>query len=130
VRMTFAHDDELQDWESLSDAEIGARVRDGVKRFRSARDANGNVASSKEIEFLDHTADDPAPTPGTPAARGMPERPGASLAASDSALEELTIRQRAGANMDGELLVARARRSDPVKVRTMTANIPGYDRLK
>jgi hypothetical protein len=66
VKLTVMDDAELGEMESLSDAELGGLVRDGFKRLRAARDASGNVASSKEIELTDHTADDPPPTPGTP----------------------------------------------------------------
>lgn len=107
--------DELSELEGLSDAELVAMVRDGFKQFRAtARDANGNVASSKEIEPTDHTADDPAPTLG--AAR-PPQRGGATVA-KDAAIEH-AIRQRAGADVEGEIALVRAERIDPAKVRAM-----------
>lgn len=107
---------------------------------RAARDGlPGNVGEAKEIEPDDHAADDPPPTSGTPAARGMPDRPGAALAAgaardrriaADHALEELRIRESGSPDVEGQLALARARRSNPGKVRALDAAIPGYGRLK
>ncbi len=118
---------DLEAFEQMSDAEIAGLVRDGIKRFRSARDGSpGNVASSKEIELSDHTADDDVPTEGTPVKRAD------GTVAKDAALEELGIRQRAGYNMDGELHLARIKRggSTAASVRAMDAAVPGYQRLK
>jgi hypothetical protein len=87
MRMSLT-DDELSAVETLSDAEIGARVRDSVKRYRLASKDSlpGNVGEAKEIEAPpdEPTAqDDPPHTPGTPR---VPERPGTALAAHDRAL--------------------------------------------
>lgn len=94
----------------------------------------GNVASSKEImdSCAEMSADDPPDFPGKPP---NPERPGATLANAadaslDLALEELAIRQRASAHMEGELHLARIRRSNAAAVRAMDKLIPGLDRLK
>jgi hypothetical protein len=83
VKMSFADDAELSSWEGLNDAELLGRVRDGFKKFRARDGLPGNVASSKEIELTDHTADDPPPTPGTPRS---PQRNGKSIAAADAAI--------------------------------------------
>lgn len=49
--------------------------------------------------------------------------------AADHAREELAIRH-AGVNVDNNLLLARARRSDAATVAGMAAHIAGYGRLK
>lgn len=89
---------------------------------------------------LGQATDDPPAFRGEPA---TPERNGESLAeqhrhersdggASDAAMEEFRIRQRGGANMDGELQLARARRSavTSAAIKRMTEAVPGYGRLK
>lgn len=94
-----------------------------LRQHRAAKEG-GNVGETEP------TGDDPPPTPGTPP---LPERNGAALAAHDAAaecLEEFAIRQRAGADMEGELNLARARRIDPAKVRAMTESMPGYGRIR
>jgi hypothetical protein len=102
---------------------------------RAARDGlPGNVGEAKEIEPDDHTADDPPRTEGTPAAHGMPDRPGAAARdrrlAADEAREELAIRLSGAPDVEARLQLARARRSDPNRVRAMDRAIPGYGRLK
>lgn len=139
---------------SLSDAELGAKVRDRYARLieahdmglsdehpaegwnaqnkvlrdhKVAKDAQGSGLGARELEPTDRAEDDTNPTGANPPR--APERPGAALAAHDS-LEELRIRQRGGANMDGELHLARVKRADPAAVREMNAAIPGLDRLR
>ena len=138
--MKFVTDaSELAEWEQLDDAELVRRVRDGIKGFRT-KDAAGSGLGARELEENDQprTQDDPPPTPGTPR---PPERGGPTVdhdpvaraeqsIARDVALEDLRIRERAGYNMDGELLVARARRSAHVDVTVVEQVVPGYGRLK
>ena len=75
-----------QRWDALASAHAGGMTdehpalgynRDSAALRRVARDTPGNIGEAKEIEFTDHTADDPPPTPGS---AGLPARPGASLA--------------------------------------------------
>jgi hypothetical protein len=138
MKISVVDADELAELEDLDDAELIRRVRDGFQKFR-ARDAAGSGLGARELEENDQpNADDPPPTPGTPR---PPERNGGRLNAQDRAavrgagiaashaLDELAIRQRGGANMDGELLALRARQSGPVDPRVVEV-IPGYSRLK
>jgi hypothetical protein len=133
--------------DSMDNAVLGAKVRDRYERLmeahsmgltethpaaqwnadnavlrahRVAKDAAGSGLGARELEENDGAQDDP-PQP--------PARPGAALAAHDS-LEELRIRQRGGANVEGELHLARIRRADPAAARAMNAAIPGLDRLR
>lgn len=145
--------------DSKNDAELGAMCRDRYERLidahgagiadehpvatwnadnvtlrahRAAKDAAGSGLGARELEENDQPGaqdDPPERTPGTPP---NPQRPGAALAAHDSVLEELAIRQRGGAQMDSELHAARVRRMNvtPESVRAMTEAVPGYGRLK
>ena len=141
--------------DSMNDAELGAKMRDRYERLleahemglsdehpatqynadnailrahRVAKDAQGSGLGARELEERDQPSaqDDPPRTSQTPQ---PPARSGAATAAHDS-LEELRIRQRGGANMDGELHLARIKRADPAAVRDMNAAIPGLDRLR
>jgi hypothetical protein len=119
--------------------------RDSATLRRVARDAAGNVASSKEIEELDHTADDPSELAGTPdphraaSTAGSSPRPGAALAAhdraaqkraDDAALEDARIRQSGSATMEADLWAARVRREKSDGGRSAAKLIEGYGRLK
>jgi hypothetical protein len=108
--------------------------RDSATLRRVARDSlPGNSGEAKEIEELDHTADDPPPTTG--AAR-VPERPGAAAAAHDraardAALEELAIRQSGAADVEARIHLSRLKRGNSTAASrsAMDQMIPGYDRL-
>jgi hypothetical protein len=143
--------------DTTSDAELGRTVRDRLTRlmdahtrgvtdehpaarwnsenevlrdhYRATRDEANSGLGPRELEEQDQPGaqdDPPEHTPGTPPA---PERNGEELAA-DHAREELAIRQRAGADMEGELALARARRSNLADVVALAAAIPGYNRIK
>jgi hypothetical protein len=91
-----------------------------------------NVGSSKPIEDLDHgtgAEDDPAPTPQTP---GVPERNGGGTAVDAAMLEDNAIRHRSGADVEGNLHLARIKRGGSTSTtrRAMADLVPGYDRLK
>lgn len=142
--------------DSMNDAELGAKMRDRYERLieahdmgitdthpatqynadnavlrahRVAKDTQGSGLGARELEPTDRPVgqDDTNPSGANPPR--APERPGAALAAHDS-LEELRIRQRGGANMEGELHLARIKRADPAAAQAINVAIPGLDRLR
>jgi hypothetical protein len=137
ARLAEARDMGLTDTHPVEQFNADNKV---LRAHRVAKDAGGSGLGAKTLEEANDppSQDDPPHTPGTP---GAPSRMSENelrreyaaadrRMAADHAREDFEIRQRAGANMDGELLAARARRSEPAAVAAMTAAIPNYGRLR
>ena len=97
-------------------------------RDSAARDENTGLGP-KYLEPTDHGADDPSEFAGKPP---NPQRAAqdAERVALDEATEECRIRNSGAADMESQLVLMHARRTDPRKVRAVARAVPGYDRLK
>ncbi|HWS68100.1 MAG TPA: hypothetical protein VN325_35455 [Steroidobacteraceae bacterium] len=88
--------------------------------------ATGGTGSENQIERTDHGADNPPDFAGKPANPAQDAR-----VALDEATEECRIRNSGAADMESQLTLMRARRSNPATVRGMAKALgPSYNRLR
>ncbi|HWS67706.1 MAG TPA: hypothetical protein VN325_33470 [Steroidobacteraceae bacterium] len=88
--------------------------------------ATGGTGSEKRIEKGEDDQQPEITENGN--AGATPAMDSAARAAEE--IEDSKIRNSGSATMASDLWAARARRSDPRKIRAVAAAIPGYDRLK